>query len=255
MAAFDSKAIQAIITIFMVLAGINFAIYFKLLTGRFKDIYRNTEFKYYLLFLVIITILITMNLTKQETYSNIGESLQYSSFQVASIMTTTGFASANYELWPHFSQGLIFLLMFIGGSAGSTGGGIKVVRIITLFKLAVYEMKKIIYPKSVFTIKMNKQPVEAEYLHNVGGFFFLYIICLIVTTMVVAAGGYNITSSFTTALATVGNIGPGFGDVGPVCNYSHFGAPVKWFLSFAMMVGRLEIYTVLVVLLPRFWKR
>jgi trk system potassium uptake protein TrkH len=146
-------------------------------------------------------------------------------------------------------------MMFIGGCAGSTGGGIKVVRIVTLFKLSVRELKRLIYPRSVFHLWLNKMVVRKDIISVITGFVFLYIFTLLITTVVVAAGGYDILSSFSTALVTVGNIGPGFNLVGPTMNYSFFQPGIKWFLSLAMMMGRLEIYTVMVLFIPHFWKK
>ena len=146
-------------------------------------------------------------------------------------------------------------MMFIGGCAGSTGGGMKVVRIVTLFKLASRELKRLIHPRGVFHLRLNRMVVRKDIISVITGFVFLYMVSLLTTTVVVAAGGYDILSSFSTALVTVGNIGPGFNLVGPTMNYSFFQDSIKWFLSLAMMMGRLEIYTVLVILTPWFWKR
>ena len=250
---YNSAYIQWVITIFMILAGLNFALYFKLLTGKFKIISKNSELKAYLFIILITTLTIAIKLTGT-VYDSFGDSLRFAAFQVASIITTTGYSSTDYSLWPNFTKVILFLLMFIGGSAGSTGGGIKVIRLVTLYKLSKNEMKRLIYPKSVFTIKIDGVAIKKNKIYGIAGFFFLYISFLLVTTLVVAAFGSNILTSFTTALATVGNIGPGFDIIGPAGNYHTFAIPVKWFLSFAMMVGRLEVYTVLVIFIPHFWK-
>ncbi len=252
---FSSPFIHWVITAFMVMAGLNFVLYFKLFTGKIRDLFKNTEFKVYLSIFVIASLMVALKLTTDAVYPTFGTSLQYASFQVASILTTTGFATADFAAWPHFTQVILFILMFIGGSAGSTGGGIKVVRITTLFKLGVTEMKKFMHPRSVFNFTVNGETVTRDNVSNIAGFFFLYILFLVITTLVVGLGGYDILTSFTTALATVGNIGPGFGLIGPARNYADFPDWIKWFLSFAMMVGRLEVYTVLVLFVPRFWKK
>ncbi len=252
---FNSAYIHNVITVFMVMAGLNFVLYFKLISGRFKDIFKNTEFKVYLGIFAVATLFVALKLNSDAVYSSFSESLQYASFQVASILTTTGYATADFAKWPEFTRIILFIVMFIGGSAGSTGGGIKVVRIVTLFKLGVNEMKKFLHPRSVFSFKINGERMTKDATYSIAGFFFLYIMFLLITTMVVGLGGYNILTSFTTALATVGNIGPGFGMIGPANNYADFPDWIKWFLSFAMMVGRLEVYTVLILFVPRFWRK
>ncbi len=252
---FNSPYIHIIITVFMVMAGMNFVMYYRLITGRVRDLFRNTELKAYLGIFVLASLLVALKLSADKVYPGFGTSLQFAAFQVASILTTTGFATADFATWPQFTQVVLFIMMFIGGCAGSTGGGIKVVRISTLFRLGVKEMKKFIHPRSVFSFTINGENVSQDTVYSIAGFFFLYIFFLILTTLVVGLGGYDIVTSFTTALATVGNIGPGFGLVGPSRNYADYPDWIKWFLSFAMMVGRLEIYTVLVLFVPRFWKK
>ncbi len=252
---YDSPWIHWVITIFMVMAGMNFALYFKLLTGRFRDLADDTEMKAYLGIFAAASLAITFSLMKNSVFKGFWESLRYAAFQVASIITTTGYATADYDVWPNFSKTILFLMMFIGGCAGSTGGGMKVVRIVTLFKLASRELKHLIHPRGVFHLRLNRMVVRKDIISVITGFVFLYMVSLLTTTVVVAAGGYDILSSFSTALVTVGNIGPGFNLVGPTMNYSFFQDGIKWFLSLAMMMGRLEIYTVLVILTPWFWKR
>jgi len=252
---YDSPYIHWVITIFMVMAGMNFALYFKLLTRRFKDVFIDSELRAYLGIFLIASLAITVSLLKNNVYSGFFEGFRYASFQVASIITTTGFATTDFDLWPAFSKTVLFLMMFVGGCAGSTGGGIKVVRIVTLFKLALRELKRLIYPKGVFHLWLNKTVVRKDIISVITGFVFLYIFSLLGTTILVSAGGYDILTSFSTALATVGNIGPGFNLVGPSMNYSFFQPWIKWVLSLAMMMGRLEIYTVTVLFIPHFWKK
>jgi trk system potassium uptake protein len=252
---YHSPWIHWIITIFMMLAGVNFILYFKLLTGRVEALIRNTELKAYLFIFFLATGGTTFVLFSSGTYVSFGESLRHAGFQVASILTTTGYATTDYELWPAFTQAILFSLMFIGGCSGSTGGGIKVVRIVTLLKQGFNEMRYLAHPRAVFSIRIDGKVVRKHFVYTVSGFFFLYIALLITTTLVTASSGSDLISSFTTALATVGNIGPGFGSIGPTDNYAAFPDYVKWFLSFAMMAGRLEVYTVLILFTPRFWKR
>ena len=251
---FNSAYIDGVITVFMVLAGINFTLYYRLIVGKGMYLLKDSELKAYLIIFFGTSILITLNL-HHEVYDSIAKSFRYASFQVATILTTTGFASTNYEEWPFFSQMILFLLMFVGGCSGSTGGGIKVIRIITLLKQALNEMKYLVHPRGVFTLRISGHPVKKDVVYAISGFFFLYIFLNLVVAAIVAINENDLLTSFTAALATVGNIGPGFGNVGPTDNYSEFSDFVKWVLSFAMLAGRLEIYTVLVILTPHFWKK
>lgn len=250
---FNSAYIDGIITLFMVMAGINFALYYKAISEGIFRVIKNIELKVYLAIFFLVSIGIAWSLTNT-VYPSFLTSFRYSSFQTASILTTTGFATANYDVWPEFAKSLLFLLMFIGGCSGSTGGGIKVIRLVALFKLGVHEMKCMAHPRGIFNLEMDDQELHKNFLYPVAGFVFFYILMLLVTTLVVAASGYDVLSSFSTALATLGNIGPGFNLVGPTCNYSHFSDFVIWFLSFIMLLGRLELYTVLILITGRFWK-
>jgi len=252
---YDSPFIHWVITIFMIMAGLNFALYFKLLTRRFREVFIDTEMKAYLGIFLAASLAITVSLLKNDVFESFSTSFQYAAFQVASILTTTGYATADYDIWPAFSKIILFLMMFVGGCAGSTGGGMKVVRIVTLLKLALRELKRLVHPRGVFHLRLNKMVVRKDIISVITGFVFLYILTLLTTTVMVAAGGYDILTSFSTALVTVGNIGPGFSLVGPTMNYAFFQPWLKWFLSLAMMMGRLEIYTVLVLFTPWFWKK
>jgi len=252
--AFKSANIDAIITVFMVLAGINFTIHYRFITGRTKNIFKNTELKVYLFIVAATTVFITSDLYIN-TYYSLKESLRYASFQAASIITTTGYGTADFETWPPMSQALLFFLMFIGACSGSTGGGIKVIRLVTLFKLGFHEMKYLLHPKAVMPLWIDGKVIKKDMVYSIAAFFFLYMLMLIITTLVCASSGIDITTSFTTALATVGNIGPGFGMIGPTENYSFYSDYVKWFLSFAMVVGRLEVYTVLIIFTKSFWRK
>ena len=251
---FNSAYIDWVITFFMVAAGMNFVLHFRLLTGQARSLLKNSELKAYLLIFVTATLAIAWILNLQ-VYPAFKDALRYSAFQVASILTTTGFVSADYETWPHVAQAILFLLMFVGGCSGSTGGGIKVVRLVTLFKQAINEMKYLIHPKAIFPLRISGQVVPKNIVYAISGFFFLYIAILLIVTFIVCLSGVDLLSALAAALATVGNIGPGFGIVGPTDNYAHFSDPIKWVLSFAMLAGRLELYTVLVLFTPMFWKR
>lgn len=251
---YASPFIDGTITLFMLFAGINFVLYYRLMTGRVRMLLRDTELKAYFIIFCIATILISINLYGSH-YETVGESIRYASFQAASIMTTTGYATTDFEAWPHFSQIILFVLMFVGGCSGSTGGGVKVIRLVTLMKQSIIEMKYLLHPRGIFTLTLSGKIVKKDIVYAVSGFFFLYIMILLVVSFVVASSGEDITTSFTTALATLGNIGPGFGDIGPTKHYAFYPAYVKWVLCWAMLVGRLELYTVLILFTPQFWKR
>ena len=256
MGHYNSAYIDAIITIFMVLAGCNFALYYKALSGKIKDVFHDGEFRVYIAIFLIISVLISINLMlRGDGYDTPGRAFRFASFQVATIITTTGYATCDFELWPNFSKMLLFFLMFIGGCSGSTGGGIKVIRIVTVAKLALNNIKYMLHPRGVFSLKVGKATIRKEVVYTIAGFFALYIFTILITTVIVSTAGTDIETSLTTALVTVGNIGPGFGKIGPTENYFFFPGYIKWFLSLAMMAGRLELFTVFALLTPQFWRR
>jgi len=252
--AYNSAYIDWVITIFMVLAGVNFTLHFRFMSGKYKTIIRDSELKAYLGIFAVSTLLIAWNILGNNC-TTVSDALRFAGFQAASILTTTGFATADYEKWPALSQTVLFVLMFVGGCSGSTGGGIKVIRIITLLKQGLNEMKYLIHPKGVFTLRINRHPVKKDIIYAISGFFFLYILMLLITTIIAASSGSDVTTSFTASLATLGNIGPGFGLVGPTENFGFFPSYVKWFFTFAMLIGRLELYTVLILFTVTFWRR
>ncbi len=251
---YNSTFVDIVITVFMVSAGVNFVLYFKLLTGRFRTIARDTELKVYLAIFFVASLAVAVDL-RGARFSHFGESLRYSSFQVASILTTTGYATDDFAVWPVFSQVVLFALMFVGGCSGSTGGGMKVIRITTMIKQGWNEMRYLVYPSAVFPIRINGERVRKNIVYAITGFVALYIFLLIVTTLMVGLAGNDIVTSFTTALVTLGNIGPGFGSIGPTLNYAFYPDWIKLFLVLIMMLGRLEVYTVLVLFTPRFWRQ
>lgn len=251
---YQSGYVHVVITVFMILAGINFALYFSLVTGRTKAVFLDTELKSYLLVFGVAAVLVTGSLYVTGTYTSIGESLRFASFQSASILTTTGYVTADYASWPHFAQMVLVALMFFGGCSGSTGGGMKIVRIVALVKLGFSEMKYLLHSRGVFTFRMSGVALKKNIVYAVAGFVVLYLGILVITALVVASAGNDVITSVTTALATLGNIGPGLGGIGPTSNYAFFPSAIKWFLSFIMMLGRLELFTVLILFTPRFWR-
>jgi len=250
---YNSGYIHVVITIFMYLAGVNFILFYRLIRRDTKSIIHNTEFRVYTAVLIIATLLIAIDLYGS-TYSSFTESLRYAGFQAASILTTTGYATADFAAWPSVARMTLFVLMFIGGCAGSTGGGMKVVRIVTVIKQGLNELKYLIYPRGVFRIHLNQRVLRKDAVYVITGMVSLYVAMLLLTTMIVGTAGVDILTAFSTSLVTLGNIGPGFGLVGPTENYAFYPDYIKWFLSVIMMIGRLEIYTVLVLFSPVFWK-
>ena len=254
LASFSSPAVESVLIVFMLAAGVNFSLYFRLGRGGLRVLVSNVEFRVYLAIAAAAVLVVTLTLYGS-VYDSVIDSLRYGAFQVVSILTTTGFTTADYGRWPEFAKAVLMALMFVGGCAGSTAGGIKVVRIITLFKLAANEMRYLIHPRGVFPTRVTARPLKKDIIHPIVTFFFLYIAILIVTMLVVAAAGTDLLSSFSTALSTVGNIGPGFGAIGPAEHYGHYPAGVKLFLCLAMLTGRLELYSVVVLLTPAFWRK
>ncbi len=251
-AYFHSAYIDWVITIFMFLAGANFSIHFKLLTGRLSSL-KDDEFRFYTFIVLLAILLVSIDISKN--YNSFLDALRYGSFQVVSIITTTGFVTADYEKWPHFAQSILFIIMFIGGCSGSTGGSIKVIRIYTLLKQSINELKYHIHPKGVFALMINHQMIRKNIVYSISGFFFLYIATFAIVVLAISLFGVDLITAISASAATLGNIGPGFGLVGPTDNYAFLPDGVKWILSFAMLVGRLEIYTVFVILTPTFWKK
>jgi len=251
--AFDSPYIIYVISIFMIMSGVNFSLYFALFKGKWKDVLRNSELKFYLGIILCATVAITIS-TKVSFFGNWSEALMHSLFQVASITTTTGYTTFDYEQWSTFAQAILFLLMFIGGSAGSTGGSIKVIRILVMVKLVQREFTKILHPRSVVPVKVGKDPVEDGTVINIASFVMLYIMIFILGTVLISLEGIGLLGAGSAVAATLGNIGPGFGFVGPTMTYAEFSIPSKLLLSFFMLLGRLELFTVLALFTPRFWK-
>lgn len=249
-----SPYIQYVITAFMALAGINFTLHYFALHGNFKKVLKNEEFKYFIALLVGAIALITLILVTQSD-TGFEKSFRDAAFQVVSIVTTTGFVSYDYTLWPAFVIFLIFLLMFTGGSAGSTGGGMKAIRHLILFKAGNVELKKLVHPRAFIPVRYNGKAVHESIIFNIMAFFLFYMFIFAFGAIVMAAIGLDFKSAIGASIASLGNIGPGIGSVGPVDNYASIPGIGKWFLSFLMLLGRLELFTVLVVLSPGFWKK
>jgi trk system potassium uptake protein TrkH len=245
---------QYVILIFMTLAGVNFTVHYLALHRKFDKVWSNQEFKTYISIIVIISLLIAVGLiifTNQGIESAFRDAL----FTVISILTTTGFVTADYYIWPGFLWMLVFAMMFLGGSAGSTGGGIKIVRHLLLIKNSFLELKRALHPNAIIPVKYNGKAVPQSIILNVMAFFLIYIFVFAGGTIILSLMGYDFQTSIGGTIASLGNIGPGIGGVGPVENYGFFSPMAKWFLSFLMLLGRLELFTILIVLSPAFWKQ
>lgn len=243
--AYNNIIFEYIIIIFMFLAGTNFNLIYSIFKGRISEIYNDEEFRSYLLLLLSAIILITFNLFFN-VYGDISTSIRYAGFQVVSIASTTGFATVDYDTWPPFSRWILLVLMFIGGSAGSTAGGIKVIRIQVLFKKGLQELYRLLHPRAIKKIKVNKQSVSERISTSILGFFFMYITVFVLATISLSYFGIDILSSISAVAATLGNIGPGLELVGPLNSFMPLPQFAKLILSCCMLMGRLEIYTILV---------
>lgn len=250
---YNSAYIDYVIGIFMILFGINFNIYYLLIARKFIQVVRSDELKTYIGIVVAATVLIAINVTNQ--YSNFAEAFRYSFFQVSSIITTTGYATADFNMWPVFSQIILIILMFTGSCAGSTGGGIKIVRISILVKTALREIKKSISPKSVVSVKSDGKSLDREAVSGVGAYFIVYMLVLLLSVLLVSLDKADITTTVTSVIATLNNVGPGLGAVGPTGNFSDFSILSKLILSLDMLAGRLELYPVLMLFTSAAWKK
>jgi trk system potassium uptake protein TrkH len=253
-AAYGSAYIDWVITAFMFLAGVNFSLHYLALRGKLSDFIRNEEFLFYTMLVVAGTGLVVL-FNMGDTYPDFFDNLRFSAFQVVSIMTTTGFGTADYELWPVLCQYLLVFTMFIGGCAGSTGGGIKVARILLLFKHAQVQVFRLIHPRAVRLVKLGERPVDKEVMQSILGFFALYMGVFVAASFIMAGIGMDLPSAGASVIATLSNIGPGLGSVGPVDNFAHIPAFGKLVLAFCMLLGRLELFTVLVLVFPSFWRK
>lgn len=249
---FGSAYVDIVIAVFMMLAGINFNLYYHVLRGKPKELFSDYEFRGYLTILAIATGLIAWNLIRNNIY-DAGNALRHSFFQVSSITTTTGYSTTDFDLWPTFSKMVLFILMFVGGCSSSTGGGVKVIRVLLLFKLARRGLYRRLHPRAVVAIKADGKALPSEVISGVSSFTLLYIGLLFLGTLLLSLENLDLVSTFTAVLASLGNVGPGFGLVGPAMNYSLFSAPAKLLLSLYMIIGRLELYTIILLFTPGYW--
>ena len=247
-----SPYIQIVTTVFMFLFGVNFSCYYLLLLKQFRGVFKDEELRCYIGIAVTAVVLICLNI--YHLYGNIGETIRHAAFQVSSIMTTTGYTTADFDQWPAFSKGILLALMVIGACAGSTGGGIKVARVLLIFKSLRRNIRKILNPRKVMVVRNNGRAVDETVLDNTNAYLAAYVIIVIICYLVISIDGFSIGTNISAVLACFNNIGPGMEAVGPMMNFSAYSGLSKIMLSLAMLAGRLEIFPILVLLSRSAWK-
>ncbi len=251
---YNSTYIHLVIGFFMVFSGVNFSLYYSIYKGKIRDVFYNEELRLYLGIIFVSTVAIGINLF-MTSYNNMGLAFRDSFFQVGSIITTTGYSTVDFDLWPSFSKGILLLLMFIGGSAGSTAGGMKVIRILVMFKLIKREIIKIFHPRAMIPIKTNDKIMPNETVAGIYSFIALYLIIFVIGTLLVTLEGVDLESAASSVVATLSNIGPGLGFVGPTRNFGEYHQITKLLFSFFMLLGRLELFTIIALIAPKNWRR
>lgn len=252
-AYYDSYYLQGVVTVFMILFGVNFNVYYLLLIRRFKDAFSCEEARTYLAVIVASVVLITLNI--QKAFGSFFDAFHHAAFQVASIITTTGFSTVDFDAWPQFSKTILIGLMFVGACAGSTGGGMKVSRILIWLKSVKSELSALIHPRSVKVLKLENKALDSGVMRSVNNYFIAYFFIFAVSVLIVSLDNLDFNSTFTAVAATFNNIGPGLGAVGPMCNFSHLSVLSKYVLMFDMLAGRLEIFPMLILFSPTTWRR
>jgi len=253
-AHYDSVYFDYLFIFFMLLAGINFSLHYQMIRGKTLAFWQDSECRFFLGAVVILTFVVSLDVFGT-VYDTIGDALRFGAFQVVSIVTTTGYATADYEQWPAMSQLILLLCMFLGASAGSTGGGMKCLRIMLCFKYCYRELFSLIHPHAVTRIKIGGKTVPDDVMRSVLGFLALYVGLFALSSVVLAGLGVDFTTAYSAVAACIGNIGPGFGAVGPVENFAGIPAAGKWLLVWCMLLGRLEIFTVIILVVPEFWRK
>ena len=259
--------VQYIITLFMFIAGANFMLSYFAIKGKIRRVINNEEFRYYFFGILLVTVVISgmiiffQDPTLQTTvahpkpFGEIESAFRHALFQVTSVLTTTGFVSADFTMWNSFATMVMFSLFFIGGSAGSTSGGVKIVRHIVMIKNSILEFKKLLHPNAVIPVRYDGKGVQRNIVFNILSFFILYMLIFILGSVLLTFLGLDFMSAIGVTASSLGNIGPAIGSVSPVDNFSHLSDTAKWFCSFLMLIGRLELFTVLILLTPFFWRK
>lgn len=253
-AYFDNLYFEIIIIFFMLMAGINFSLHYQMMRGKPLAFWRDSECRFFLGTVLLLVVVVSFNIYGS-VYEKMSQAIRFAAFQVVSIVTTTGYTTADFEKWPAMSQFILLLSMFLGASAGSTGGGVKCLRIMVYFKYCYKELFSLIHPHAITYVKIGGKAVPAEVMRSVLGFLGLYAGLFVLSSTILAGLGVDFMTSLSSIAATIGNIGPGFGMVGPTDNYAQIPYFGKWLLIWCMLLGRLEIYTLIIFLVPEFWRK
>ena len=251
--AYNNPYFEIVIGVFMLLFGINFNLYYFLLLRRFRDAFCSEDMLTYLGIVAFSTVTITLNIL--HLYDGVGTALRTAFFQVSSIITTTGYASADFNLWPTYARTVICILTFIGACAGSTAGGLKISRIVIFFKAAKQDLNKMLHTHAVTTVRFEGKPLDEKVLRGVHNYFNIYMLLLAVSILLISLDGFDLVTTFTSVVTCINNVGPGLEVVGPMGNFAGFSAPAKLLLSFDMLAGRLELYPMLALFSPRLWQK
>ncbi len=251
--AYDNVYYELVIGVFMLLFGVNFNLYYLVLLGRVREALRSEEMRVYFGIVAAAVVAITVNITQM--YGSAWQALRHAFFQVSSIITTTGFATQNFDLWPNFSKTILVCIMFFGACTGSTGGGLKIARIVILVKASVRDLQKALHPRAVTSVRFEGKPLESKTLNSVHVYLTLYIILFVGSVLLLSLEHFDLVTTFTAVTACLNNIGPGLAMVGPTGNFANFSAWGKLLLSFDMLAGRLELFPMLVLFAPSVWRR
>lgn len=251
--AYQSAYFDIVIGVFMLLFGINFNLYYFLLIRRFRDVFSSEELRAYLLIVAAAVLAIAADIA--HIYGSVGTSLRHAFFQVSSIITTTGYGTVDFNTWPTFSKAILVVLMFVGACAGSTGGGIKVSRILILVKSSLADMRKMLHPNAVTTVRLEGKPLSDKSIRGAHVYLSVYMVIFVVSFLLLSLEGFDLVTTFTALASCINNIGPGLEMVGPLGNFSAFSPAAKLLLSFDMLVGRLEIFPMLLLFAPSIWRR
>jgi trk system potassium uptake protein TrkH len=253
-AGFNNIYFDCVFIFFMLMAGINFSLHYQMLKGKPLAFWKDSECRFYLGAVLFLVIVVSLNVYGS-VYRSIGQAFRYGAFQVVSILTTTGYATADYEQWPAMAQLILLICMFLGASAGSTGGGVKCLRVMLCFRFCYQQLFSLIHPHAVSHVKIGGKVVPDDVMRSILGFLALYIGLFTLSSVILAGLGVDFITSFGAVAASIGNIGPGFGMVGPVDNYAQIPDLGKWLLIWCMLLGRLEIFTIIILVVPEFWRK
>jgi trk system potassium uptake protein TrkH len=253
-AYFDNLYFEIIIIFFMLMAGINFSLHYQMMRGKPLVLWRDSECRFFLGAVFLLIVVVSLDIYGS-VYEKMSQAIRFAAFQVVSIVTTTGYTTADFEKWPAMSQFILLFAMFLGASAGSTGGGAKCLRVMVYFKYCYKELFSLIHPHAITYVKIGGKAVPAEVMRSVLGFLGLYAGLLVLSSMILAGMGVDFVTSLSAIAATIGNVGPGLGMVGPTEHYAHIPYFGKWLLIWCMLLGRLEIYTLIIFFVPEFWRK